>query len=74
MGRKKKHKGKRYRNRNRHHLVPRSRGGDLSASNLLLIDIDKHKVWHRLFGLLTLDEVILLLQRLQKCKKAQKRH
>lgn len=72
MGKKKKHKMKRYRNRNRHHLVPKSRGGSAAPSNLLLIDIDRHRVWHKLFGNLTLEEVIRLLQRLQKCKAAQR--
>lgn len=71
---KKKHKGKRFRDRNRHHLIPKSRGGNMSCQNLLLIKIEKHKYWHKIFGLLTLDEVILLLQRLQRCKKLQKRY
>ena len=68
---KKKHKGKRYSNRNYHHLHPKSLGGNNSINNLLLIDIDKHHHWHRIFGLLTLEEVIRLLQRLQKCKQVQ---
>ena len=68
----KKHKMPRYPNRNRHHLVPRSKGGSGHPSNLLLIDITKHREWHRIFGLLTLEEVIRLLQRLQRCKAKQK--
>ena len=69
---KKKHKMKRFANRNRHHLLPRSRGGANTPQNLLLINIDKHKEWHRIFGLLSLEEVIALLQRLQRCKAKQK--
>ena len=36
--------------RNRHHLVPRSRGGNDTINNLLLIDIEKHELWHALWG------------------------
>jgi hypothetical protein len=35
--------------RNRHHLKPKSRGGDDRTSNLLLIAVHKHVAWHRLF-------------------------
>ena len=69
---KNKHKMARYRNLNRHHLQPKSLGGSNHPSNLLLINIDKHKEWHRLFGLLNLEEVIALLQRLQRCKAKQR--
>lgn len=68
---KNKHKMKRYQNRNRHHLLPRSRGGLNTPQNLLLIHIEKHRAWHDLFGLLTLEEAIQLLQRLQRCKAKQ---
>ena len=69
---KKKHKMKRFANRNRHHLQAKSLGGSNHPSNLLLIDIDKHREWHRIFGLLNLEEVIALLQRLQRCKAKQR--
>ena len=39
---------------------------------MLLIDIERHNTWHKLFGNKTLPEVIALLQRLQSAKKAQK--
>ena len=71
-GKKKKVKRKRYKNRNYHHLHPKSRGGTLATCNMLLIDIYKHKAWHELFGLHNLEEVIELLQRLQRCKQLQR--
>lgn len=63
---------KRYNGRNRHHLVPRSRNGENHVSNLLLIDIDKHYFWHRIFGLRTLEEVIEVLTRLKGWKEHQR--
>ena len=53
---------------NRHHLTPKSRGGDMSPQNLLTIDIDRHIFWHKMFGNKTLEEVIDLLIRLKKMK------
>jgi hypothetical protein len=47
--------------RNRHHLVPKRRGGSKHKSNMLLIDVIIHRYWHKLFGLRTLEEVIALL-------------
>lgn len=59
--------------RNRHHLVPKSRK-DINpySRNLLLIDVEKHKIWHTLFGTLTLDEVIALLKRLRRLKRRER--
>ena len=57
--------------RNRHHLVPKSRGGNARPGNLLLIDIEKHRCWHQLFGLRTIDEVIELLLRVRRFKQGQ---
>jgi hypothetical protein len=54
--------------RNKHHLTPRSRGGDESPENLLLLKLDRHFYWHKLFGTKTLEEVILLLQRVHRAK------
>ena len=71
-GKKKKHKMKRFRNRNRHHLQAKSLGGSMHPSNLLLIKIERHRAWHDLFGLLNLEEVIALLQRVQRCKARQR--
>jgi hypothetical protein len=57
--------------RNLHHLLPRARGGKDNDKNLLLIDIEKHEAWHRIFGLRSLGEVIALLQRLDRMKRHQ---
>jgi hypothetical protein len=65
---KKKLRKKRFRGRNYHHLTAKSRGGRYNDSNLLLIARDKHDIWHRLFGLLSLEEVINLLIRLSRMK------
>lgn len=58
-------------NRNQHHLVPRSRGGGTYRQNLLLIDIDRHKAWHELFGNMTATEALDLLTRVVQAKKGQ---
>jgi hypothetical protein len=53
---------------NRHHLIPRSRGGANLPNNLLTIGIERHEYWHKIFGNKTLDEVIKLLIRLREMK------
>lgn len=60
------------RKRNRHHLKPKSRGGDKTQDNLLLIDIERHLAWHNLWGNRTLDEVIALLIRVKRAKESQR--
>ena len=62
---------KRYKNRNYHHLIPESRGGSYSIKNLLLINIERHKIWHTLFGNRTISEVIQMLIRLERMKGVQ---
>lgn len=59
--------------RNRHHLIPKSRGGNTRPGNLLLIDIEKHQCWHKLFRNLNLNEVIELLLRTRRFKQGQGR-
>ena len=54
--------------RDRHHLRPKSRGGNNHPSNLLLIDKHKHELWHQLWGTRTLDEVLNLLTRMARMK------
>lgn len=58
--------------RNKHHLTPRSRGGMDTDWNLLLIKIERHNEWHKIFGNLTLDEIIALLERLRRFKNRQR--
>ena len=46
---------------NRHHLTPRSRGGQTLPSNILRIKIVRHCAWHQLWQNKTLKEIIKLL-------------
>jgi hypothetical protein len=59
--------------RDRHHLVPRSRGGTSEPSNILRIKRFRHEAWHALFDLpggrpRTIEEIITLLLRLRRIK------
>jgi len=67
-----KKKKKHHKKRNRHHIKPKSRGGSKATCNMLLINIEKHRIWHKLFGLRTIDEVISLLKRVKRAKHTQK--
>lgn len=58
---------------NRHHIKPRSRGGDSLESNLLTMDTNRHDAWHLLFSNLTITEIIELLERVAKMKRRIKR-
>jgi len=53
----------------RHHLTPKSLGGKSDKSNILWIKVIKHRAWHTIFGLLTIEEVVELLERLIRIKK-----
>lgn len=57
--------------RNRHHIVPKARGGSDDISNLLLMNEEKHELWHKLFSRLTFEEVAILLLRTVEAKEAQ---
>ena len=59
-----------YPDRNRHHLIPKKRGGIRSEKNLLLMQIERHHAWHQVFGNRTLDEVIALLKRVKRIKSS----
>src|SRR5438270_1658289 len=63
-----KQESSRYSGRHFHHLLPRSRGGEKTTDNLLLIHIDRHQKWHSLFGNRSLEEVISLLVRVHRAK------
>lgn len=58
--------------RNKHHLIPVCRGGKTEDWNLLLIKIERHKLLHQIFGVMTLDETIALLCRLRRMKERQR--
>ena len=54
----------------RHHLIPASRGGQKTEENLLRLKWYKHhEQWHRLFGNMTLMEIICCLQRIARMKR-----
>ena len=57
----------RFPERNRHHLTPQCRKGEAyyggGIRNLLLIRISRHDAWHKAFGVMTLEEVIIFLVR-----------
>jgi len=57
---------------NEHHLVPKVCGGKANPQNLITLDISRHVCWHFLFGNLTIDEVIEMLERLKRCQKNRK--
>ena len=61
---------KRVQGRNYHHLTPRCRKKALhhgnTSRNLLLIRIGRHTVWHRIFGRMTLEEIVDFLFKLKK--------
>jgi len=63
-----KQESARYPGRHFHHLLPRSRGGEKTTDNLLLIHVDRHRKWHSLFGNRSLEEVISLLVRVHRMK------
>jgi len=51
-------KGKRKIRTNKHHIIPRSRGGSSSLENLAKVDIKKHEHYHALFDNRTPEEII----------------
>lgn len=59
MGRK---KGRKIRT-NRHHVIPRSRGGSNSLENIAKVNIKKHQYYHALFDNRVPEEIINLLVR-----------
>lgn len=53
----------------KHHLTPESRGGKATPENILFLDWDRHHTyWHKLFGNMTLEEIIDALQRIARMK------
>ncbi len=64
---------KHYQGRNRHHLTPKCRGGGNEPDNLLLIRLERHDLYHKIFGTRTLDETIALLCRLRRLKGRQRK-
>ncbi len=54
--------------RNLHHLVNKRYGGADTRQNLLLIDIERHQAWHKLFGNMNAKEALRLLARVVRAK------
>lgn len=56
--------------RNRHHLTPQFRKGEAyhggSRRNLLLVRFGRHAAWHRVFGVMTLEEIVTFLVRCRR--------
>lgn len=57
------------RRNNRHHILPKSRRGSNHAANIIMLNIEKHRVWHQLFGLLTFREAAAVLIRAAEMKE-----
>lgn len=55
--------------RNKHHLRARSHGGRNEKSNILLIKVERHEAYHKLFGNRSLESAIRLLIRILRAKK-----
>lgn len=45
----------------KHHRLPRSRGGDNSKRNIVMVPQKLHRAWHTLVGNMTAPEVAELL-------------
>jgi hypothetical protein len=55
--------------RSKHHLTPKSRGGEKrNPSNIILLRVERHEAMHYLFGNKTLEEIIQLLLRVHRMK------
>ena len=52
----------------RHHLLPKSLGGGGTPDNILYLWRDRHDVFHKIFGNLTLEQCIAVLQRVARMK------
>lgn len=60
--RRKPHNKKYYPDRDYHHIVPRSRGGDSSDSNLLFIKRTRHVALHNMFEYSNLRMIYLIIK------------
>ena len=55
----------------KHHIRNRVDGGKSILQNLLLMDDEREKAFHKIFGHLTLREASKLLLRVARAKEAQ---
>lgn len=52
---------KKQREMERHHRLPRSRGGSNHPGNISLVERELHRAWHRLVGNMNAEEVAHML-------------
>lgn len=67
---KKKHRWKRSGKRNKHHIVNKCRNGLNIPENIILLDTERHKAFHLLFGNMDFLEAANLLTRAYRIKQA----
>jgi len=53
----KKKKRNKHKHLTRHHILPRSRGGE-EVENVVIVNAKKHDIYHRLFDNMTPEEII----------------
>ena len=58
----------RQQNQNRHHLLNKCRGGDFSPQNIIMLKVDKHNEWHRIFRNSDPEDIIRVLLRMCRMK------
>ena len=51
------------RHKNRHHIIPRSRGGKDVPDNTIRVNAKKHNLYHQLFGNMLPYEIVDYLNR-----------
>ena len=44
--------------KSKHHIIPRSRGGDSRLENIAVVEMKKHVNYHELFSNKTPDEIV----------------
>lgn len=49
-------------------MRPKSRNGPNTVANLLLLDVDKHAMLHKIFGNKTWEEIIAIMIRVSRMK------
>jgi len=68
--RQKKRTWKRSGRLNKHHIKNKCRGGGNEPENIILLDTERHKAFHFLFGNMSFAEAAQLLLRVNTLKRA----
>lgn len=68
MARHKNKQWKRSGRKNRHHIKNKCRGGTNDPKNIILLDTEKHKAFHFLFGNMDFLQAAALLQKAHSIK------